>query len=323
VPAYTGFTSQLTNIGSMENRGIELGISSRNFAKGDFRWTTDFNISANRNKVLKLGPNNTPIEINEWGFFVTSVGQPISNYVGYVFDGIYQNAADVAKFPGYPGAAPGDPIIRDIDGNGKITTADVKVLGNAQPNFTAGITNTFSYKGLELSFMLQGVFGNEIWNQQTRFSRFWNDSRNSYAASYNYWRSEANPGDGKTFKPYATYPSTALGKGAFITGYSDYWMEDGSFVRIKNIRLSYMLPEKSMRKLGLKSARIYATAENVHVFSKYLGFDPENSTYSVGTSTNPGANGGASTTPPGLMLGADYGAYPIPAMYTLGLKVDL
>jgi TonB-linked SusC/RagA family outer membrane protein len=323
VPAYTGFTSQLTNIGSMENRGIELGISSRNVAKGDFRWTTDFNISANRNKVLKLGPNNTPIEINEWGFFVTSVGQPISNYVGYVFDGIYQNVAQVAKLPGYPGAAPGDPIIRDIDGNGKITTADVKVLGNAQPNFTAGITNTFSYKGLELSFMLQGVFGNEIWNQQTRFSRFWNDSRNSYAASYKYWRSEANPGDGKTFKPYATYPSTALGKGAFITGYSDYWMEDGSFVRIKNIRLSYMLPEKSMRKLGLKSARIYANAENVHVFSKYLGFDPENSTYSVGTSTNPGANGGASTTPPGLMLGADYGAYPIPAMYTLGLKVDL
>ena len=323
VPAYTGFTSQLTNIGSMENRGIELGLSSRNIAKGDLRWSTDFNISANRNKVLKLGPNNTPIEINEWGFFVTSVGQPISNYVGYVFDGIYQNAAEVAKYPGYPGAAPGDPIIRDIDGNGRITTADVKVLGNAQPDFTAGITNTFSYKGFELSFMLQGVFGCEIWNQQTRFSRFWNDSRNSYAASFSYWRSESNPGDGKTFKPYATYPSTAMGKGAFITGYSDYWMEDGSFVRIKNIRMSYLIPTKTVNRLGLKSARVYANAENVFVFSNYLGFDPENSTYSVGTSTNPGANGGASTTPPGLMLGADYGAYPIPAIFTLGLKVDL
>jgi TonB-dependent starch-binding outer membrane protein SusC len=322
VPVYTGFTTQLTNIGSMENKGFEFGISSKNIVKGPVTWSTDFNLSVNRNKVTKLGPNNAPIEIDEWGYFVTEVGQPLSNYKGYIFDGIYQNQAQVNASVRYAGAAPGDPIIRDVNGDNKIDVNDRTILGNAQPNFTAGITNTLKYKNFEFSFMLQGVFGNEIWNQQTRFSKFWNDSRNSYGSVTNYWKSEQEPGDGKTFKPYATYPANALGKAAYIQGYSNYWMEDGSFVRIKNIRASYMLPEKFFKKLPIKGARIYVNAENVHVFSKYVGFDPENSTYSVGTSSVPGANGGASTNSPGLLLGADYGAYPIPMMVTFGAKID-
>jgi TonB-linked SusC/RagA family outer membrane protein len=119
VPAYTGFTSQLTNIGSMQNKGIELTINTKNIVGKDFKWSTDFNISANRNEVLKLGPNNAPIEIDEWGYFVTEVGQPLSNYKGYIFDGIYQNQAQVDKSVFYPGAAPGDPIIRDVNGDKK------------------------------------------------------------------------------------------------------------------------------------------------------------------------------------------------------------
>jgi hypothetical protein len=138
----------------------------------------------------------------------------------------------------------------------------------------------------------------------------------------NYWKSEAEPGDGKSFKPYATFPATAQGKWAFITGYSDYWMEDGSFIRIKNLRLAYTLPSSIMRRTPIKNARIYVNAENVYVFSDYVGYDPENSTYSVGTSSNPGANGGSSNVPPGLMLGADYGSYPLPFMLTFGVKMD-
>lgn len=322
VPAYTGFTTQLTNIGSMENKGVELTISSKNINGNSFKWSTDFNISLNRNKVLKLGPNNAPIEIDEWGYFVTEVGQPLANYKGYIFEGVYNNLAQINSSVHYLGAAPGDPIIRDVNGDKKIDANDRTILGNAQPNFTAGITNTLSYKGIEFSFMLQGIFGNEIWNQQTRFSKFWNDSRNSYASSVNYWKSEQDPGDGKTFKPYATFPATAQGKGAFITGYSNYWMEDGSFVRIKNLRLAYTLPQTLMHRTPFKNTRIYANAENVYVFSKYVGFDPQNSTYSVGTSSQPGANGGNATNPPGLMLGADYGAYPIPFVLTFGVKMD-
>jgi len=322
VPSYTGFTTQLTNIGSMENKGIELTLSGKIINTKSFRWSADLNYSLNRNKVLKLGPNNAPIEIDEWGYFVTEVGQPIANYKGYIFDGIYQNQAQVSGSVSYAGAAPGDPIIRDVNGDKKIDVNDRTILGNAQPDFTAGLTNTFSYKGLEFSFMLQGIFGNEIWNQQTRFSKFWNDSRNSYGSVTNYWKSEQDPGDGKTFKPYATYPATALGKAAYIQGYSNYWMEDGTFVRIKNLRLAYSLPASWLRRVSIKNARIYVNAENVYVFSKYVGFDPQNSTYSVGTSSNPGANGGASTTPPGLMLGADYGSYPIPFVLTFGAKID-
>jgi TonB-dependent starch-binding outer membrane protein SusC len=322
VPVYTGFTTQLTNIGSMQNIGFELGISSKNINRQTFKWTTDFNFSLNRNKVLKLGPNNAPIEIDEWGYFVTEVGQPISNYKGYIFDGIYNNQTQVANTVSYPGAAPGDPIIKDLNGDKKIDVNDRTILGNAQPDFTAGITNTINYKGFEFSVMLQGVFGNEIWNQQTRFSKFWNDSRNSYGSVTNYWKSEQDPGDGKTFKPYATYPATALGKAAFIQGYSNYWMEDGTFVRIKNIRLSYMLPESLFKRMPVKGARVYMNAENVHVFSKYVGFDPENSTYSVGTSSAPGANGGNAANSPNLLLGADYGAYPIPVIVTFGIKID-
>jgi TonB-linked SusC/RagA family outer membrane protein len=322
VPAYTGFVTQLTNIGSMENKGIELMISTKNIVGKSFKWSTDFNISRNRNKVTKLGPNNAPIEIDEWGYFVTEVGQPLANYKGYIFEGIYQNQAQIDGSVFYKGAAPGDPIIRDVNGDKKIDANDRTILGNSQPDFTAGITNTISYKGFEFSFMFQGVFGGEIWNQQTRFSKFWNDSRNSYGSVTNYWKSEQEPGDGKTFKPYATFPATAQGKGAFITGYSNYWMEDGSFVRVKNLRLAYSLPNSLLRRTPIKNARIYANAENVYVFSDYVGFDPQNSTYSVGTSSQPGANGGASTTPQGLMLGADYGAYPIPFVLTFGVKMD-
>ncbi|CAN5807996.1 TonB-dependent receptor [soil metagenome] len=322
VPAYSGFTSQLTNIGSMQNKGIELGISSKNIVGKTFSWSTDFNISMNRNKVLKLGPNDAPIEIDEWGYFVTEVGQPISNYKGYIFDGLYNNQGQVDNSVHYAGAAPGDPIIRDINGDKKIDVKDRTILGNIQPDFTAGITNTVRYKGFELSFMLQGVFGSEIWNQQTRFSKFWNDSRNSYASVANYWKSEQDPGDGKTFKPYATYPANALGKAAYIQGYSNYWMEDGTFVRIKNLRAAYTIPASMLKRIPIKNIRIYANAENLHVFSNYVGFDPENSTYSVGTSSVPGANGGSSGNPPGLLLGADYGAYPIPLILTFGVKMD-
>ena len=170
----------------MEIKGFELGINSRNIENKSWSWSTDFNISLNRNKVTKLGPNNAPIEIDEWGYFVTEVGQPLSNYKGYIFDGIYQNQAQVDASVKYAGAAPGDPIIRDVNGDQTIDLNDRTILGNSQADFSAGLTNTFKYKNFEFSFMLQGVFGGEIWNQQTRFSKFWNDSRNSYGSVTNY-----------------------------------------------------------------------------------------------------------------------------------------
>jgi len=316
VPITTGFATQLTNIGKVRNRGIELSISSKNIVGKSFRWSTDFNISANRNKVLQQGPNNAPVIVEEWGArFVTQVGQPISNYVGYVFDGVYNNQTEIDHGPKYASnivVTPGDPRVRDVKQDGTINTDDRTILGNAQPDFTGGMVNTFSYKNVELSFMLQGVFGNEIVNQQTRYNKFWNDSRNAYAAVNNYWRSEQEPGDGKTFKPNAEYKGLQ-------TQFSSYWVENGSFVRIKNIRLSYSFPQKITSKTPFKSMRLYVNAENVHVFSKYIGYDPENSSYSTGSD----AATSITTFPPGLMIGADYGSYPIPLTVTFGVKLDL
>jgi hypothetical protein len=160
--------------------------------------------------------------------------------------------------------------------------------------------------------MLHGVFGNEIVNQQTRYNKFWNDSRNAYAAVNNYWKSEQDPGDGKIFKPNAEYKGMQ-------TQFSSYWIENGTFVRIKNIRLSYSFPQAITAKTPFKSMRVYVNAENVHVFSKYIGYDPENSTYSTGTD----AASSNTTFPPGLMMGADYGSYPIPLTITFGVKLDL
>lgn len=316
IPILTGFATQLTNIGKIRNRGLELSISSKNMVHPNFRWATDFNISFNKNKVLQLGPNNAPVIVEEWGSrFVTAVGEPISNYEGYIFDGVYNNQNEIDKGPKYPSGivvTPGDPRVRDVDGNGIINAADRTTLGNAQPDFIAGLTNTFTYKNLELSFMLHGIFGNEIVNQQTRYNKFWNDSRNAYAAINNYWRSEQEPGDGKTFKPNAEYKGMQ-------TQFSSFWVEDGSFVRIKNIRLSYTLPQLLASKTPFRNLRVYVNAENVHVFSDYLGFDPENSMYSTGTD----AAAANTTFPPGLMVGADYGSYPIPLTVTFGIKLDL
>ncbi|MGI4021138.1 MAG: TonB-dependent receptor [Janthinobacterium lividum] len=314
VPDITGFSTQLTNIGKMRNKGLEVSVSSRNLIH-KFTWTTDFNISMNRNKVLQLGPNNAPINYTDFSVAVrTSVGQPISNYYGYVFDGVYKNQAQIDATPHYAGTTSGDPVVKDVNGDGKITADDRTTIGNYQPKFISGITNTFGYKGIEFSFLLQGSYGSKIANQLVRYSGLWNGGRNAYADAFNYWRSESNPGDGKHFKP------TVEPKG-LQNQFSSYWIEDGSYLRIKNIRLSYALPKSLFNHLSaIKGVRIYANAENVFLFSKYTNYDPENTTYSA-TTYSPTATS-ASAVPTGAFLGVDYGSYPVPRVITFGIKAD-
>jgi TonB-linked SusC/RagA family outer membrane protein len=313
VPDLTGFSTQLTNIGKMRNRGFEFGLNTRNIV-GNFNWSTDFNFSLNRNKVLELGPGNAPLLYTDFVVTVkTEVGQPLSNYYGYIFDGVYKNQAEIDASPHDPTTTPGDPMVRDVNQDGQITDADRTTLGNYQPDFTSGITNTFSYKGVELSFMLQGSFGGEIANQLIRYNGIWNGGRNAYAGVANYWRSESDPGDGKHFKP------TVAPKG-LQEKFSSYWVEDGSFVRIKNVRVSYELPAKLFSRLPVKSARVFMNAENVHLFSKYLNYDPENTTYPA-TTYSPTATAAAGI-PSGAMLGVDYGSYPVPRIITLGAKFE-
>ncbi|WP_245893585.1 TonB-dependent receptor [Sphingobacterium gobiense] len=319
IPDITGFSSQLTNVGKMRNSGVEILVSSKN-VQGNFTWSTDVNFSLNRNKVLQLGPGNAPIYYTDNETTVrTAVGSPVSDYFGYVFDGVYNNITEIENSPHEGTTRPGDPIIVDINGDGQITTDDRTVLGNNQANFIAGITNRFGYKGIELSFLLQGRSGGEIVNQNYRFLGFWNSGRNLFAGASNFWESEQNPGDGVNPRPSAN-------RRPFQQGFSTLWVEDASFLRVKNITLSYNIPQSVLSKTPFDSFRVFLNADNVLLFSKYRGYDPENTTYkatnySAGTSA---ANTGVATPsfPSGSMLGIDYGSYPLPLVVTLGFKTS-
>jgi TonB-linked SusC/RagA family outer membrane protein len=313
IPDITGFATQLTNIGKVRNRGLEFNFTTRNTVS-DFKWTTDFNLSFNRNKVLKLGQGDAPLIFTDYVVTVkTEVGQPVSNFYGYVFDGVYKNQAEINSSVHDAGATPGDPIVRDVNGDGKIDANDRTTIGNAQADFASGITNTFSYKGVEFSFMFQGSFGGEIANQLTRYTGIWNGGRNAYAEVANYWKSESDPGDGTHFKP-------SINPSALVQSFSNYWIEDATYVRLKNIRLSYALPQSILKRTPIKGARIYVNAENVHLFSKYKNYDPENTTYAPTTPSS--TAGSSSTVPSGAFVGVDYGSYPSPRVITFGAKVD-
>ncbi len=300
IPVLTGFQSTLTNIGELQNKGIEFQLASKNLT-GAFKWSTDFNIFANRNKVLKLGANDAPIfiTVND-AISKTEVGQPLGNYFGYVFDGVIMKQSDIDNnlYPVWPGSEAGDPKVRDVDGNKKIDANDRTIIGNYQPDFSWGMTNTFSYAGVELSVMLNGVHGNEIMNQHARFLKSFNGDRNAYKMVTDYWKSESDPGSGKINKPRVTQNTVQSLS-------STYWVEDGSFVRIKNIRLGYNLPEQVLSALHLGGAKLYVNLENVYVFSDYPNYDPEGSTYQAG-----------------VLVGFDYGAYPNPFMATAGISLN-
>ena len=299
MPVLTGFQSTLTNIGELQNKGIEFMVSTKNL-DGDFKWTTDFNIFANRNEVLKLGENDAPIDINVSSMTSrTAVGHPIGTYYGYIFDGVIMTQAEIDNnsYPVWPGSEAGDPKVRDVNKDGKIDADDRTYIGNYQPDFSWGLTNTFSYKGVELSFMLTGVQGNEILNHNSRFLKTFNGDRNAYKITTNYWKSESDPGNGQIFKPRVTQ-NTVQAQG------STYWVEDGSFVRIKNIRVGYNMPQSILSKINISGIKLYVNLENVYVFSDYQNYDPEGSTYQAGT-----------------LVGFDYGAYPNPFVATAGINL--
>lgn len=303
IPASTGFETALTNIGEVENKGIEFAITSRNFS-GDFQWATDFNIAANRNKVLKLGPEGDPILSSgaAGNRHITRIGDPIGSYYGYVVDGIYQNQADINNSPDdlmAPAPRPGDFKFKDVNGDGVINADDRTVIGSYHPDYTYGITNRFNYKGVDLSIFIQGVQGRDVLNLTSRHLLNGEANFNSYAALNNRWISESEPGNGE--HPRADRNSAAHGNNNRI---SSYQVQDGSYLKIKNITLGYTLPASWVEGI-FSSARLYASATNVAMFTDYIGFNPE-----VSLQTN-------SLTP-----GEDYGAYPLSRTFQFGINLD-
>lgn len=303
IPAATGFLTALQNIGEVENKGWEIVASTRNLT-GAFSWSTDFNFSANRNKVLKLGPTGDPI-LSTGGAgirHITRIGDPIGSYYGHVVEGIYQNAGEIADAPKdllAPAPRPGDFRFKDINKDGQIDANDRTVTGNYLPDFTYGFTNRFSFKGIDLSVFFQGVKGSEILNLTRRHLGNGEAATNSYEDWTNRWRSAENPGNGKI--PRADRLTDTHGNN---NRPSSFQVEDGSYFRLRSVTLGYTLP-RSVLQTRFRAIRVYGSATNIFTKTKYIGYNPE-------------VNNQATLTG---VQGEDYGAYPLSRNFTVGLNV--
>ncbi|MDB5013258.1 MAG: TonB-dependent receptor plug, partial [Daejeonella sp.] len=229
IPQVTGFGSVFKNIGQLENKGIEFALTTQNI-RGPFEWSTQINFSRNRNNLLALGPNNAPMNLNANNALPirNEVGQPIFNFYGYKYLGVYKNQAEIDADPSHlPGTKPGDGKYQDVDKNGKLESNDRTIIGNPAPDFTYGITNNFKFKNFDLTILLMGIEGNEIFDNNLHRSLFYHEGRNYAKSVINRWRSEAEPGDG-----YHHRLSVDL-HGLEQTP-SSYWIVDGSYFRLKS-----------------------------------------------------------------------------------------
>lgn len=304
----TGFLSYSDNIGSMRNDGIELGLNTVNVqAKeaGGFEWSTNFNVTFNRNRITRLVIAPYASGFANW----VEEGQPLGAFRGYVVDGIFQsqdeinalNATAVQKNGAgslYQASLtrPGDVRFRDLNGDGRITGDDQQIIGNAQPNYYGGFTNTLRFKGFDLTAFLQFNVGNQIYNNTRSFSEGMNSSFGQSAAVLNRW-SATNT---NTNIPRAVYGDPNNNRRV-----SNRFIEDGSYARFKNIVLGYTFPRSLASKAKLTSARIYIQAQNLVTFTKYSGLDPEVNTFN-----------GSNTA-----LGTDFLTFPQARTFTGGVTL--
>lgn len=305
ISSVTGFQTTLLNLGEVENRGFEIALNSKNLV-GELSWETDLNFSTNKNEVISLNENNEPIfSAGSAGIrHVTRVGDPIGSYFGYVVDGIYQTQADIDNAPfdtQAPDPSPGDFRFKDVNGDGQITPEDRTVTGSYFPDFTWGITNRFNYKNVDFSFLFQGVEGNEVLNLTSRHMKNGEANFNAYSLLNERWRSASNPGNG--IVPRADRQTGNHGNN---NRPSSYQVEDGSYIRLRNVTLGYTLSSQKLRDdIGINNLRFYVTGTNLFTITDYLGYNPEVSNISNNS----------------LTPGEDYGAFPLSRSFTVGVNL--
>lgn len=303
IPYTTGFASTLLNVGNVENRGLDVDLRTVNL-KGKFTWNSSFNISVNRNKITNLAREE---DIQMGAGNILREGQPIGSFYGYIFDGIFQTDAEAASSPVLKGqeatganplsrAKAGDRKYRNLDDNNVIDENDRTLIGSAEPAFIYGINNELSYENFTFTFFFQGSQGNEIVNLNLSNLENFNGQQNVLAeAGLNRWTQE-NPGN-KYLRALAT--------GSLDNVFSSRLVEDASYLRLKNINLSYNVPNSVINRLGFKNLMVYASATNLFILTKYSGYDPEGNAY--GNTTN--------------IVGVDNGNYPQTKTYTIGLQL--
>ena len=328
------------NYGSIENKGLEITLDAHPVQLKNFSWDSNFQISFNKNKLLSLSDteNATLVGYGQWGdvVCVSEIGKPLYNFYGYKVEGVYkdlddiQNSAKPAKYPSDGVFSRGNTVwvgdikYKDVDENGIIDERDRTDLGSPLPKFTFGWTNTFRYKNLDPSIFLNGSYGNKVMNYNsltlTHMNSTWTNQLQSVVSK----RARLEPidptivyADGSKWfdhidnvrvkNPGAKIPHTSINDPNDNDRISDRYVEDGSFLRIKNITLGYTFPKALLNKAKIENLRVYVNIQNLYTFTKYTGYDPE-----VGASTQDSS---------GLTYGLDNGRYPSPAMYSFGLNI--
>ena len=343
LPAYVGTTGQgstappYANIGSLENKGIEFTINTINMQREDFLWKSNFNISMNRFKVLKLNSESGVYDQTlQQGSDVTvvtrsAVGQTLGQFYGYKVIGRFEKATDFyykdASGTVKPTALPegmqigengvwiGDYMFEDVNKDGVINEKDAGYIGNPNPDFTFGFTNSFSFKGFDVSIMFTGSYGNDVLNYQRRWLENPRENTNLLKTALGYAQLElidpTGPNDYRNVQivggdPYMPRIGASSASSASNYRLSNRFVEDGSYVRLKNISLGYNLPKSLYSKYGISNIKVYSNMQNVLTFTKYKGYDPE-----VGAINQNQ-----------LLNGIDNGRYPSPVTTTLGINVN-
>lgn len=308
IPSTTGFGSTLMNIGNVENKGVELSLTTENLT-GAFKWRTSANVGFNENKILRL-ENDTLDITSSIGASLGAgnnivgrarVGEPIGSFFGHRSHGVY--ASDETNTTGLRNNSAtgyifrgGDMIFADIDGNGVIDADDIVNIGRGFPVMQGGIVNDFAYKNFSLNIFLQYSYGNQVFNQTRAITDNMSAANRATRQVLRRWR---QPGD------VTDVPKAIAGADlAANSRPSSRWIEDGSYMRIKTVTLAYDFPRQLIDRLHLRNVRVYATAQNLFTFTRYTGFDPE-----VNFSQNP------------LLFGVDLGTYPQARTLMLGLNV--
>ncbi|MBC3787585.1 SusC/RagA family TonB-linked outer membrane protein [Spirosoma utsteinense] len=304
LPATQGVaTIPFVNIGEMNNKGIDLNLTYNNKAlNGNLTYGVGVNFSTYKNKVVRLNSSSTAVllgpAIRSYTWTRSVAGMPLFSFYGLKIDGIYQNQSELDAGPAYPGyAAVGKYKYHDTDGDGTITDNDRMFLGNPHPDFTYGVNLNLGYKNFDLSAFFQGVQGNQLLNMVKRWVDFNNQAGNRSLRMLNdSWTPE---------NPDAVLPILDANDSRSQQP-SSYFIEDGSYLRLKNLTIGYTLPASVASKIKFESARVFVQAQNLFTITKYSGIDPE--VTSVGSS------------PGSTVLGVDQGNYPNAKMYQIGIN---
>lgn len=289
VPISTGYSDvdvPSINAGRVQNKGVELSITTQNL-KGAFDWSTTFNASYNINKILDLN-SDVPMyqnTINMTNVTVQAVGHPINSFYGFVADGIFQtqeevdnHSVQVSGADTYNRTSAGDIKFKDLNNDGVIDDNDRTYIGNPTPDWTFAINNTFSWKGFDLGIFFQGVAGNQILNANRIWQEGMSVAQNQTIATLNRWTGEGT----SDVMPRAVFNDPNKN-----TRISTRFVEDGSYLRLKNLNFGYSLPKAWIEKASMSMAHVYVSCENLLTFTKYSGFDPEVSVTGIDNSVYP------------------------------------